>query len=129
MVDDDFAVVDGAVMRRRNNDLEGFGKVQGKSRDWQGVYSRRMNRRRMLATEPNAFAGVRPRLPRSFQGTPCIALGNIDPGPPDAVPDQGPKRRFATGDMLSYWIERKPRDLAAAIRQWDSILINDQKAR
>ena len=129
VVGDDFAPEDEAVLQRRNVDLEGLERARGKTFYWKGVYSRRMNHRRTLATELNVFAEFRPQLPRSYQGTSHILLGNIHPTLQDLVLDQAKDRHYVAGDTMNYWIERTPAELATAIRRWDSILINDEEAR
>ena len=129
VVGDDFRPEDEAVMRGRNIDLEGLERAPGKSFYWKGIYSRRMNHRRTLATELNVFADFRPHLPQSYRGTAHILLGNIHPELQSLVLEQAPHRKFVAGDTMNYWIERTPDELAAAVRRWDSILINDEEAR
>lgn len=129
VVGDDFRAEDEAVMQRRNIDLEGLERAPGKSFYWKGVYSRGMNQRRTLATELNVFADFQPHLPQSYRGTAHILLGNIHPELQSLVLEQAPQRQFVAGDTMNYWIERTPDELAAAVRHWDSILINDEEAR
>ena len=129
VVGDDFAPEDEAVLRRRNVDLEGLERAPGKTFYWKGVYFQQMNERRTLVTDLNVFADFRPRLPDSYRGTSHILLGNIHPDLQSLVLDQAANRDFVAGDTMNYWIERTPRELARAVRQWDSILINDEEAR
>ena len=129
VVGDDFDPEDEAILHRRNIDLEGLERVRGKTFYWKGVYSRDMNQRQTLATELNVFADFKPRIPASFRATPHILLGNIHPNLQAGVLRQAPDRQFVAGDTMNYWIERTPDELAQTIRQWDSILINDEEAR
>ena len=129
VVGDDFSAQDEATLRRRNIDLQGLERAQGKSFYWKGVYSRDMNQRKTLVTELNVFADFQPRLPASYRDASHIVLGNIQPDLQTSVLHQAPDRRFVVGDTMNYWIERTPEDLATTIRQWDSILVNDEEAR
>lgn len=129
VVGDDFDDDDEAVLRRRNVDCEGLVRASGKTFYWKGVYNRRMNERRTLATELNVFADFRPRLPESYRDTSHILLGNIQPDLQSLVLDQTPVRRYVAGDTMNYWIERTPDELAATIRRWNTILVNDEEAR
>lgn len=129
VVGDDFDPEDEATLHRRNIDLAGLERAPGKTFYWKGVYSRDMNQRRTLLTELNVFADFQPRLPRAYRGASHILLGNIHPDLQSLVLEQAPRRQFVAGDTMNYWIERTPEELQATIRQWDSILINDEEAR
>ena len=129
VVGDDFAAEDEATLRRHNIDLEGLERAPGKTFYWKGVYMQAMNQRRTLATELNVFADFQPRLPVSYRSSSHVLLGNIHPSLQAQVIDQAPRSRFVAGDTMNYWIERTPEELARTIRDWDSILINDEEAR
>lgn len=129
VVGDDFAAEDEAILHRRNVDLEGMDRAPGKTFYWKGVYPRPMIQRRTLVTELNVFADFQPRLPEAYQGATHILLGNIHPELQASVLDQAPNRALVSGDTMNYWIERTPGALAKTVRDWDSILLNDEEAR
>lgn len=128
VVGEDFLPEDEAVLRRRNIDLEGLERAAGKTFYWKGEYARSMNQRRTIATDLNVFAEFRPCLPPVYCDSSHIMLGNIHPDLQNLVLDQSRGSRYAVGDTMNYWIERTPRELAATVRRWDAILINDEEA-
>lgn len=128
VVGDDFAREDEATLRRRNIDLEGLERAPGKTFFWKGVYSRRMNCRRTIATELNVFADFEPRLPRKYRSSRHVLLGNIHPSLQDQVLEQVASGRWVAGDTMNYWIDRTPDELASTIRRWDALLVNDEEA-
>ena len=129
VVGDDFAGEDEQLLAERGVDLEGLEKKPGKTFFWSGVYSQDMNERTTLTTQLNVFADFNPQLPASYQDSPYAVIGNIHPNLQKQVRDQMKSPLFVGGDTMNFWIEGTPYELAAAIRQWDFILINDGEAR
>lgn len=129
VVGEDFAAEDEQLLADHGVDLEGLEKMPGKTFFWRGVYSQDMNERTTLTTQLNVFADFNPNLPASYQETPYSFLGNIHPNLQKQVRDQIASPRFVGGDTMNFWIEGTPDELAAAIEQWDFILINDGEAR
>ena len=128
IVGSDFAPEDKAVLHDHGVDLEGLEKAAGKTFFWKGVYSNDMNARETIATELNVFADFNPqlRIPTAKRRTSCWATSTrrCSPG---AQSGRGPA--FRGGDTMNFWIDGTPRELAAAIRGWNFILINDAEAR
>ena len=129
IVGDDFAPEDEAVLHEHDIDVEGIEKVAGKTFYWSGVYSKDMNERTTLTTELNVFADFDPKLPQSYRAAPYVFVANIHPGLQRSVYKQAKKPRFVGGDTMNFWIEGTPEELAATIKDWDFILINDSEAR
>ncbi|HUG80463.1 MAG TPA: PfkB family carbohydrate kinase [Bryobacterales bacterium] len=129
VVGDDFEPEDAQLLAAHGIDLEGLEKKEGKTFFWSGIYSDDMNERTTLTTQLNVFADFNPQLPSSYRDSPYAVVGNIHPTLQKQVRDQMKAPLFVGGDTMNFWIEGTPSDLAAAIRQWDFILINDSEAR
>jgi sugar/nucleoside kinase (ribokinase family) len=129
VVGDDFAKEDRQLLVDKGIDLEGLEQVPGKTFFWSGVYSEDMNDRTTLRTDLNVFAEFQPKLPVSYLRQPYLFLGNIQPSLQKAVQEQMPALQFAGGDTMNFWISDFRKELLAALRQWDFLLINDSEAR
>ncbi len=129
VVGDDFEPEDAQLLAAHGIDLEGLEKKEGKTFFWSGIYSDDMNERTTLTTQLNVFADFNPQLPSSYRDSPYAVIGNIHPALQKQVRDQMKAPLFVGGDTMNFWIEGTPSELAAAIRQWDFILINDSEAR
>ena len=129
VVGDDFAQQDYDLLAGRRIDLDGLERVPGKTFFWAGVYSADMNDRTTLRTDLNVFADFQPKLPASYRTAPYLLLGNIQPELQRGVRRQMNGVRFSGGDTMNYWIKDYRDELAATIREWDFLLINDSEAR
>ena len=129
VVGDDFHDEDEALLREHDVDLTGLEKADGKTFYWKGVYSDDMNERTTLDTQLNVFADFDPKLPEMYRSQPYLFLGNIHPGLQKNVYEQMANARFTGGDTMNFWIEGEADSLAAAIKEWGFILINDSEAR
>jgi sugar/nucleoside kinase (ribokinase family) len=128
IVGEDFAAEDRDLLASRGIGLEGLEQVPGKTFFWAGVYSDDMNQRTTLTTELNVFAGFDPQLPESYRAQPYLLLGNIQPALQKNVRAQMTAPRLVGGDTMNYWIRDYREELAATIREWDFLLINDSEA-
>ena len=88
-----------------------------------------MNSRETLQTDLHVFGGFNPKLPESYRNEPYLMLGNIQPALQRDVQRQMDDLRLVGGDTMNYWIEGYRDELAATIREWDFLLINDSEAR
>lgn len=129
VVGDDFDPGDEEFLRSRGADLEGLERVPGKCFFWRGVYSEDMNSRSTLRTDLNVFAGFDPKVPESYRGTPYLMLGNIQPSLQANVQRQMTNLHAVGGDTMDYWINDFREELAATIRNWGLLLVNDSEAR
>ncbi len=129
VVGDDFAKEDEKLLSEHAIDLEGLERVPGKTFFWAGVYSDDMNDRTTLRTDLNVFADFKPKLPASYQKSPYLILGNIQPSLQRSVREQMNGLRLAGGDTMNYWIKDYRGELLDTIREWDFLLINDAEAR
>src|SRR5438874_12185187 len=129
VVGDDFARDDYDLLASRHIDLAGLEQVPGKTFFWAGVYSADMNDRTTLRTDLNVFADFQPKLPQSYQSSPYLLLGNIQPALQRGVRAQMNGVRLTGGDTMNYWIKDFRDELLSTIRDWDFLLINDSEAR
>src|SRR5580698_5408685 len=129
VVGDDFDQADTDLLANHGIDLEGLERVPGKTFFWAGRYSDDMNDRVTLQTDLNVFADFNPKIPASYQSSPYLLLGNIQPALQGAVRKQMNGLRLAGGDTMNYWIADFRNELLATIRDWDFLLINDGEAK
>lgn len=130
VVGDDFAGEDMELLSSRKIDVSGIETIAGgKTFFWAGVYSADMNDRTTLRTDLNVFAGFNPKLPQSYQSSPYLLLGNIQPALQKSVRHQMNGVHFTGGDTMNYWINDFRGELLETIREWDFLLINDSEAR
>jgi sugar/nucleoside kinase (ribokinase family) len=129
VVGEDFCQSDADLLAGRGIDLAGLERVPGRTFFWSGVYSDDMNDRTTLRTDLNVFADFDPKLPENYRSQPYLFLGNIQPGLQRAVRAQMRAPRITGGDTMNYWISSARKDLAATLREWDILLINDSEAR
>jgi sugar/nucleoside kinase (ribokinase family) len=129
VVGDDFAPEDEQFLLEHNVDLEGLERVPGKCFFWQGVYSEDMNSRTTLRTDLNVFAEFNPKIPASYQDTPLLLLGNIQPALQASVQQQMGTPRAVGGDTMNFWIHDFREELVKTIAGWDILLVNDGEAR
>jgi sugar/nucleoside kinase (ribokinase family) len=129
VVGDDFCQSDTDLLAGRGIDLAGLERVPGQTFFWSGVYSADMNERTTLRTDLNVFAGFDPKLPEHYRSQPYLFLGNIQPGLQRAVRAQMHAPQITGGDTMNYWISSAREELAATLREWDFLLINDSEAR
>jgi sugar/nucleoside kinase (ribokinase family) len=129
VVGEDFADSDVALLTSHGINVEGLERVPGKTFFWSGVYSEDMNDRTTLVTDLNVFADFDPKLPESYRSQPYLFLGNIQPTLQRNVRAQMNGVRLVGGDTMNYWIQDHRDELAATIREWDFLLINDGEAR
>jgi sugar/nucleoside kinase (ribokinase family) len=130
IVGEDFTAKDEAVFKGRRIDLQGLEHVPGKSFFWSGRYSENMNERTTLATELNVFAEFQPTLPKAYQDSQYIFLGNIDPGLQHSVLKQVRGKPKAVGlDTMNYWISGTPDRLRETLKHVHILTINDDETR
>src|SRR5260370_1904402 len=88
IVGDDFTDKDASIFRGRRVDTAGLERAAGKTFFWAGRYNENMNERTTLATELNAFAEFKPRLPDAYQSSCPIFLPNTHPTLQPPIPPQ-----------------------------------------
>lgn len=130
VVGSDFDEREIAFLRGRGVDFSGLRiEPEGKTFHWKGRYGFDLNEAETLETHLNVFAGFNPKLPPSFQGTPCVFLANIDPELQLKVLEQTASPRLVAMDTMNFWISGKPDALKKTLAKVDILLINEGEAR
>jgi sugar/nucleoside kinase (ribokinase family) len=129
VVGEDFPKENLELLRSRKIDLEGLQIKKGKTFFWSGYYEFDMNQANSLSTELNVFASFRPHIPKSYQKTKYIFLGNIDPELQLNVLTQIEKPKIVVIDTMNYWIINKHKALWNILKKVDIVLLNDAEAR
>ncbi len=130
VVGEDFGPDQLRVFEGRPIDLDGVSRVPGLSFHWKGAYGYDLNEARTLATDLNVFATFKPRLSPSYQDSPYLFLGNIDPVLQlDVVRQLKSRPRWIALDTMNYWIRGARSALEAVLREVDILLVNDAEVR
>src|SRR6476646_9151881 len=87
-VGEDFPKKYIALYRKHGIDLAGLQMLPGKTFHWSGEYELNMNNRRTLATELGVIETFLPVLPKAYQNSKFVLLGNIAPALQHRVLDQ-----------------------------------------
>jgi sugar/nucleoside kinase (ribokinase family) len=117
------------MLQKRNIDLSGLETVEGKTFDWEGVYSDDLSSRTTIRTDLNVFADFHPKIPASFRNTPYVMLGNIQPGLQLKVLEQIDKPRLVIADTMNLWIDIARDELCELLKRVDLLVVNDEEAR
>jgi sugar/nucleoside kinase (ribokinase family) len=110
-------------------DWGGVEKAKGESFRWKGKYSYDLQSRETLETRLGVFAEFKPRIPKGWEESEFVFLGNIDPELQLGVLDQIRKPRLVACDTMNYWIQRKRSDLLTLLQRVDILMVNDTEAR
>src|SRR5438094_5066322 len=104
VVGDDFPKGYVDLYKRHKIDLSGLQIVPGKTFHWSGEYEVNMNNRRTLLTELGVIETFTPILPKAYQNSPFVLLGNIAPALQHSVLDQMKKPKFVVADSMDLWL-------------------------
>src|SRR5882757_1039411 len=127
-VGDDFPKKYLALYRKHGIDLAGLQMLPGKTFHWSGEYEVNMNNRRTLATELGVIETFSPVLPKAYQNSPFVLLGNIAPALQHRVLDQMKKPKFVVADSLDLWLNIALDDLMKLLPRIDCFVLNDSEA-
>ena len=116
------------LYRRHKIDLEGLQTLPGKTFHWSGEYELNMNNRRTLATELGVIETFSPTLPKSYQSSPFVLLGNIAPALQHRVLDQMKKPKFVVADSMDLWLNIALDDLLKLLPRIDGFVLNASEA-
>lgn len=118
------------LLESHDIDLEGLQIVKGgKTFRWAGKYHYDLNVRDTLLTELNVFEKFNPVIPKNFQKSQFVCLGNIDPTLQLRVLEQLDNPKFIVCDTMNYWIEGKKKELLEILKKVNVLIINDSEAR
>jgi sugar/nucleoside kinase (ribokinase family) len=116
------------LYRRHKIDLEGLQILPGKTFHWSGEYELNMNNRRTLATELGVIETFSPTLPKLYQDSQFVLLGNIAPALQHRVLDQMKKPKFVVADSMDLWLNIALPDLLKLLKRVDGFVLNDSEA-
>lgn len=127
----DFPKAELESLQSRGVNLEGLEiKENEKSFFWAGKYHMNMNSRDTLTTDLNVLADFNPVLPKSYQSSKYVMLGNLTPAIQLNVLDQldGSQQLIAM-DTMNFWMDIAMDDLRKVIARVQLLIINDEEAR
>ncbi len=128
VVGDDFPKAYIQLYKRHKIDLEGLQMLPGKTFHWSGEYELNMNNRRTLLTELGVFETFTPTLPKSYQSSQFVLLGNIAPALQHHVLNQMRRPKFVVADTMDLWLNIALSDLLKLIKRLDGFVLNDSEA-
>lgn len=119
------------MLRKHRIDTDGIQKIEGKKTFfWHGRYHKNMNIRDTLATELNVLGEFDPIIPKSYQDTEFLMLGNLLPTVQSKVISRLKKRpKLIVTDTMNFWMDTMMDDLLETIKLTDVLVINDEEAR
>lgn len=130
VVGEDFTAADEEVLKRRGVDTRGIERSEGKTFHWSGEYGANPNDCKMHDLQLNVFERFQPKIPREYQDSEYLFLGNINPSLQVEVHAKMKKTARLVGlDSHPFWIDTVPEQLTAAIKEVDVMIINDGEAR
>ena len=127
-VGEDFPKKYIALYRRHKIDLTGLQILPGKTFHWSGEYEVNMNNRRTLLTELGVIETYSPTLPKVYQNSQFVLLGNIAPALQHRVLDQMRKPKFVVADSMDLWLNIALPDLLKLMKLIDGFVLNDSEA-
>ena len=116
------------LYRRHKIDLTGLQMLPGKTFHWSGEYEVNMNNRRTLATELGVIETFSPTLPKAYENSQFVLLGNIAPALQHRVLDQMKKPKFVVADSMDLWLTIALDDLLKLLPRIDGFVLNDSEA-
>ncbi len=131
VVGDDFSEDFLDTMKSKGIDLEGLQIKKGeKSFFWSGKYHYDMNTRDTLTTDLNVLAEFNPILPKAYQGSDFLMLGNLSPEVQMKVIEQMVDRpKLVVLDTMNFWMDISLEKLKEVLMKVDVLTINDEEAR
>lgn len=116
-------------LKKKNIDLQGLQRSNGKTFRWKGKYDFDLNQAHTLDTQLNVFASFNPELPETYKNTEYVFLANIDPELQLKVLSQVKQPELVACDTMNFWIERKLKELKETLKYVDILTINEAEAR
>jgi len=97
---------------------------------WSGKYHNNMNARDTLETQLNVLENFNPIVPKQFQQSEFLMLGNLMPSVQKKVLNQMKRRpKLVVLDTMNFWMDLFMDDLKEALKEVDVLTINDEEAR
>ena len=117
------------ILNRRNIDLEGLVRSDGKTFRWSGEYEDNMNVRHTLDTQLNVLEEFKAELPASYVNTPFVFLANINPDLQLKVLDQLKEPDLICCDTMNLWIDHQRNDLEKVLKRIHLFIISEEEAQ
>ena len=131
VVGDDFPKQAIQILEQHNVDTKGLQIKKGeKTFFWSGKYHNDMNTRDTIETQLNVLETFNPIVPKEYQNSEFLMLGNLMPSVQKKVLDQMKTRpKLIVLDTMNFWMEHFLEDLTEALKEVDVLTINDEEAR
>ena len=131
IIGNDFEESEIKSLEAKGASFEGVERVKDKkSFFWSGRYHMDMNTRDTLVTDLNVLADFNPVIPKSYQNSEFLMLGNLHPATQISVIKQMNTRPHLIAlDTMNYWISSAMEDLKVVLKMVDVLMINDEEAR
>jgi len=131
VVGDDFPKQAIQILEQHNVDTKGLQIKKGeKTFFWSGKYHNDMNTRDTIETQLNVLETFDPIVPKEYQNSEFLMLGNLMPSVQKKVLDQMKTRpKLIVLDTMNFWMEHFLEDLTEALKEVDVLTINDEEAR
>ena len=131
VVGDDFPKKSIETLQKHNVDVKGLQIKKGeKTFFWSGRYHNDMNTRDTLDTQLNVLEAFNPIVPKEYQESEFLMLGNLMPTVQKKVLDQMKKKtKLIVLDTMNFWMNHFMEDLKEVLKEVDVLTINDEEAR
>ena len=131
VVGEDFPIKSIQMLKNKSVDTKGLQVKKGeKTFFWSGKYHNDMNSRDTLDTQLNVLENFDPIVPKEFQESEFLMLGNLMPSVQKKVLDQMKNRpKLVVLDTMNFWMDLFMDDLKEALKEVDVFTINDEEAR
>ncbi len=131
VVGEDFPNESIQMLKNKLVDTKGLQVKKGeKTFFWSGRYHNDMNSRDTLDTQLNVLENFNPIVPKEFQESEFLMLGNLMPSVQKKVLDQMKSRpKLVVLDTMNFWMDLFMDDLKEALKEVDVLTINDEEAR
>lgn len=131
VVGDDFPKQAIKILEQHNIDTKGLQIKEGeKTFFWSGKYHNDMNTRDTIETQLNVLETFDPIVPKEYQNSEFLMLGNLMPSVQKKVLDQMKTRpKLIVLDTMNFWMDHFLEDLKEALKEVDVLTINNEEAR
>jgi len=131
VVGDDFPKTGLEMLKNHNVCIKGLQIKKGeKTFFWSGKYNDDMNFRETMETQLNVLETFNPIVPKEYQNSDYLMLGNLMPSVQKKVLEQMQKRpKLVVLDTMNFWMDHFLGDLKESLLDVDVLTINDEEAR
>ncbi len=128
VVGDDFPQANLDLFEQHNICSKGIEIIEGKTFFWKGVYND-LNIAETLDTQLNVFADFDPQIPKEYESSEYLFLGNIHPTLQLRVLEQIEKPKIVACDTMNFWIDGERELLLEVIKKVDILFINEEEIK